>query len=176
MQQTDSKFIVCAFYTDKYCLEIDKLKESLTNLNIEHYVKHYESRGYWEANTRIKPEFLLECLNKFNNKSVVYIDADAIVRKPLDLFNEIHEDIGVYCSNAADNFSHNYLTGTIFLKNNIKIKRFISDWINLQDGMVIGVDQDSFEQALKKNTYITIYKLPQSYVKIFDNVDTNPII
>jgi hypothetical protein len=176
MQQAGNKFIVCAFYTDKYREEVENLKASLEDLNIEHYIKSYESRGYWEANTRIKPEFLLECMNKFNNKAVVYIDADAIVRKPLDLFNVISEDIGVYCSSVTDNFSHKYLTGTIFLNNNLKVKKFLMDWIKFQDGVVIRVDQDSFEQAIKVNNEVTIHCLPQSYVKIFDKGNADPVV
>lgn len=168
MKNIAGSFVVCAFYTEGYSNEIEQLKVSLSGLNIDFYVKKYDSRGYWEANTRIKPEFLLECLDKFKNTAVVYVDADAVVRKRLELFDVVHEDIGVFCVPSTLNYTHKFLTGTLFLANNDKVRKFINDWIAFQDGSFLGVDQDSFELAMEANPELAILQLPESYVKIFD--------
>lgn len=168
MTSNVNKFIVCAFYTDAYSKEIEQLKGSLLALNIGFHIKKYASRGYWEANTRIKPEFLSECLDQFKNTALVYVDADAVVRKHLDLFDVVHEDIGVFCVPSTLKYSHKFLTGTLYLANNDKVKKFVNDWIAFQSGTVLGVDQDSFELAMEANPELTVLQLPESYVKIFD--------
>jgi len=74
------KYIVCAFYTDSYAAEVASLEASVSKFGLDFYKERYESRGYWEANTRIKPEFLLKCLEKFSGRDVVYLDADSVLR------------------------------------------------------------------------------------------------
>lgn len=168
--------VICAYYTDNYRKEIETLKESLEKFGIYYYIKRFESRGYWEANTRIKPEFLLDCLDRFTGKPIVYLDADAVVRMPLSLFETIEADIGVFHSPTAKGFSHRYLTGTLYLANNQKIRHFVKDWIDFQKGALLGVDQDSFEQAMAKNSELIVVDLPESYVKIFDRVGVEAVI
>jgi len=168
--------VICAYYTDNYKNEVETLKESLDKLGITYYVKRYESRGYWEANTCIKPEFLLECLDRFPGRSIVYLDADAVVRKPLSLFDNIEADIGVFHCSDAGGFSHKYLTGTIFIANNSKSRLFIKDWIECQRGVWLGVDQDSFDKAMAINKDLSVFNLPESYVKIFDRTGADAVI
>ena len=175
-QYSNNKPIICAYYTDNYKQEIKKLEKSLNKFGLEYFFKRYESRGYWEANTRIKPEFLLECLELYTGKSIVYLDADAVVRKPLILFDNIKDDLGVYHSKISDAFSHKYLTGTLYLANNKKTKKFLEDWIEFQKGTLLGVDQDSFEKAIQINKDLGVFKLPESYVKIFDRAGEDPVI
>ena len=54
------RYVVCAFYTPNYLDQIQTLKASLEALGLNHYFKRYEPRGGWEANTRIKAEFVYE--------------------------------------------------------------------------------------------------------------------
>lgn len=176
MPNRDNKPIVCAYYTDNYINEISSLVSSLEHFCIDYYVQHYESRGYWEANTRIKPEFLSECLDRFPGRPIVYLDADAVVRKPLTLFDDVTGDIGVYRCQRAEGFSHNYLTGTLYLSNNDSVKKFIKKWIEYQKGKILSVDQDSFEFAIENSEHLKIFNIPESYVKIFDRNGEEPVI
>lgn len=171
-----SSYIVCAFYTENYSEEVQSLKSSLEKFNIPNYLKLYKSRGYWEANTRIKPEFLLECLNKYPEVDIVYLDADAVVRQPMILFENFEEDIGVFVCPEKSGYSHRYLTGTLYLKNNILVRSFLQDWISAQKNVLLKVDQDSFEVAISKNKQLSIKSLPSSYTKIFDRGDEKAVI
>lgn len=169
-------FLVCGFYTDGYVHEAEQLRASLELTQTPHFLQRYPSRGYWEANTRIKPEFLLACLERFADKDVVYLDADSVVRSRLALFYDFPADLGVYEAPTEGELSHRYLTGTLYLRNNAAVRRFVQDWIDAQNGMVLGVDQDSFSAAVEKNATLNILPLPAAYVKIFDRGDETPVV
>jgi len=169
-------FLACVFFTDGYAAEAAQLRASLERTGTPYFQKHYPSRGYWEANTRIKPEFLLACLERFPGRDIVYLDADSVVHAPLELFFRFEGDVGVFVAPADSGLSHRYLTGTLYLRNTPAVHRFVRHWIDAQGGMVLGVDQDSFSVAVRRNPALAITPLPESYVKIFDRGDAKPVI
>lgn len=169
-------FLTCGFFTDGYAVEAAQLRASLEQTGTPYFQKHYPSRGYWEANTRIKPEFLLDCLRRFKGRDIVYLDADCVVRSPLTLFFDFTADIGVFCAPTDAGLSHRYLTGTLYLRNTAAVQAFVQDWIDAQEGMLLGVDQDSFAMAIGKHSGLRIGPLPESYVKIFDRGTEAPVV
>lgn len=169
-------FLACSFFTDAYRINAEHLQTSLVQTQTPYFLKRYPSRGYWEANTRIKPEFLLTCLQRFPERDIVYLDADSVVHAPLELFFNFQGDVGVFVAPANSRLSHAYLTGTLYLRNTAAVRRFVQDWIDAQDGMVLGVDQDSFAAAIERNPALVVTPLPESYVKIFDRGDAAPVI
>lgn len=163
-------FVVCCFYTDSYRDHAMALKSSLEQFGLNYYFKQVEDAGYWEANTRIKPHFVLECLQQFSDKDVLYLDADAIVKKPLDYFNQIQADVAFYKTKGMPGMSHDYLASTMFFKNTPRTIALVEQWIAEQvDGKRTQVDQDSLDDAMNKleNT-LTIEPLNPGYIKIFD--------
>ncbi|RTL35474.1 MAG: hypothetical protein EKK49_07275 [Rhodocyclaceae bacterium] len=172
----DVPFLVCAFYTDTYAAEAAQLRASLERTGTPYFLKRCPSRGYWEANTRIKPEFLRDCLQRFAGRDVVYLDADSVVRSPLRLFFDFDADLGVFVAPGDGGFSHRYLTGTLYLRNAPPTRAFVDDWIAAQDGMLLGVDQDSFTAAIERHPELRIGPLPESYVKIFDRGTETPVV
>lgn len=163
-------FIICCFYTNSYRSHALNLKQSLNEFNLNYYFKEVEDAGYWEANTRIKPHFILECLKKFPNKNVLYLDADAIVKKPLDYFNHITADVAFYKTKGMPGMSHDYLASTMFFSNTDNTIALVEQWIAEQvDGKQTQVDQDSLDATMDKlgNT-LTVEALNPGYIKIFD--------
>ncbi len=169
MSATDS-FIVCCFYTDSYRDHALSLKKSLDDFNLNYYFKEVEDAGYWEANTRIKPHFILECLQQFPDKNVLYLDADALVKKPLDYFNHITADVAFYKAKGLPGMSHDYLAGTMFFNNTANTIGLVKQWIAEQvDGNRTQVDQDSLDVAMDKlGDTLTVEPLNPGYIKIFD--------
>ena len=163
-------FIVCCFYTDSYRSHALNLKESLDKFNLNYYFKEVEDAGYWEANTRIKPHFILECLKKFPNKNILYLDADALVKKPLDYFNTIDADVAFYKTKGLPGMSHDYLASTMFFSNTANSMTLVEQWITEQlDGKQTQVDQDSLDVAMEKlGDTLTVEALNPGYIKIFD--------
>ena len=173
---TGVPFLTCGFFTDGYAAEAAKLRDSLDRTQTPYFLKRFASRGYWEANTRIKPEFLLDCLRRFPDRAIVYLDADSVVRSPLKLFFDFDADVGVFIAPESSGMSHRYLTGTLYLRNTPAVRAFVEDWIGAQGGMVLGVDQDSFTAAIEKHPELRIGALPESYVKIFDRGVETPVV
>lgn len=169
-------FLVVCFYTDNYAEEAARLRSSLDETGTPYYLRHYSSRGFWEANTRIKPEFLLDCLKRFPGRDIVYLDADSVVRSRLELFYDFPGDLGVYMAPQGSGLSHRYLTGTLYLRNCPAMHAFLQAWIDAQEGMVLGVDQDSFTTAIEAISGLRVEPLPESYVKIVDRGCTTPVV
>lgn len=163
-------YIVCGFFTPNYEIRARQLKDSLDSLQINYYLQPVADQGHWEANTRIKPYFLLHCLKKFEDKNVIYLDTDAVVKKSLDYFSELSADISVYITHRAVGMSHDYLTGTLFLANTPATYKLVSDWCMAQNQCKnTMVDQDSFEIAMRSNeNLLRIEPLSVGYIKIFD--------
>ena len=169
MSATDG-YVVCCFYTDSYKSHALSLKQSLDNFGLNYYFKQVSDAGYWEANTRIKPHFILECLQKFPENDVLYLDADALVKKPLDYFNTITADVAFYKTKGMPGMSHDYLASTMFFKNTANTITLVKQWIAEQvDSKRTQVDQDSLDTAMDKlgNT-LTVEPLNPGYIKIFD--------
>lgn len=167
---TTDNFIVCCFYTESYLSHALNLKQSLDEFNLSYYFKKVEDAGYWEANTRIKPHFILECLKKFPNKNILYLDADAIVKKPLDYFNHITADVAFYKTKGMPGMSHDYLASTMFFSNTVNTIALVEQWIIEQiDGKRTQVDQDSLDVAMDKlSDGLNVEALNPGYIKIFD--------
>lgn len=171
-------YVVCAYFTESYVDEITQLHESLVKLNLNHYLYPHEDLGYWEKNTRAKPAFVLHCLDKFKEHNIAYTDADSVICQTPELFATIEEDLGVFKAPAESAyFTHNYLTSTVFFKNNKSCRQLIKLWIDEQDVGALQVDQDSFDIAMKKIPELTVYHFPFSYVKVFDQQEgVKPVI
>lgn len=163
-------YIVCAFYTENYASEVAALESSVRRFGIEFHKERYDSRGYWEANTRIKPEFLLKSLSIFPTKDVLYLDADSLLRAEPVFFDSFGGDVGVYKA-IGDGFTHKYLTGTLYLKNSPTVINFLHEWIGRQGGRPTDVDQDGFERAVAACSDLRVIPLPAGYTKIFDRDD-----
>ncbi|MBS9777972.1 MAG: hypothetical protein KGV50_04330 [Gammaproteobacteria bacterium] len=166
----DHTFVVCCFFTENYRIHANSLKESLDKFNLSYYFECVEDTGDWASNTLIKPHFIKKCLNQFNQKAILYLDADAVVKKPIDIFNTATADIMIYPTEGAEGMSHDYLAGTIFLNNTDNSKKLVDLWIDEQQGShKKQVDQDSLDRAMHKlKGHITFEGLAAGYVKIFD--------
>lgn len=169
LTSTDS-FVICCFFTDTYFDHAMSLKSSLDDFGLNYYFKRVADAGYWEANTRIKPHFVLECLERFPQKDVLYLDADAMVKKPLDYFNHIDADVAFYKTKGLPGMSHDYLASTMFFKNTPATRQLVEQWIAEQvDGKRTQVDQDSLDEAMNKlESTLRIEPLNPGYIKIFD--------
>lgn len=174
----DQPYVICAYYTGSYIDEVTQLHQSLIDLKLNHFLFPHEDLGYWEKNTRAKPSFILMCLDKFKDYDIAYTDADSAFHQVPDLFATIKEDIGVFrAPEKSDYFTHDYLTGTMFFKNNDTCRKLIKLWNAEQDADSLQVDQDSFDLAMKKTPELSAYHLPFSYVKVFDQQEgVEPII
>lgn len=162
-----NKFVVCCFYTHKSCYEAkaDLVKSDCQNLGLDSYFVGYPDRGSWVRNCALKPWFIKHCLEFHKNKNILYVDADARIRKYPKLVETFKDDIGIHYLKNKE-----LLSGTIILNNNLKTRDVINRWFKLQEKMPNEWDQRVFQQVLDKATDVTVAVIPGSYCQIFDTM------
>lgn len=178
-----AKVIAYCTSNSQYVELIKKLKASCEEFDIKIMTREYDDRGTWELNCAIKSEFILDMLRSFPGDTLVYIDADAVVKKPLDLdFGGM--DFGCYFLNDE------LLSGTLFFHSNERTIDFVAEWVrdqkqdpNVWDQKVLQATLESYQKILQETTdgtdSLKIMKLTASYCKIFDNInhkDVDPVI
>jgi len=165
----ENKLIICGFYTDSYKDDIERLEISLMRFDMEYQFTRVEPKSCWEETTGIKPSVLKDCLLNNPGTDVLYLDADAFVRRKISGFDDFDGDIGIHFNEQGGaKSSHAVRTGTIFLRNNKNTLDFLNCWIKKQAEDKHYCDQDSFQLAYSENKNTSFFNLPVSYVKIFD--------
>lgn len=151
---------VVAYYTKDTVYEdiIVNLLESIEKYKLKYHIVPYVSRGSWELNCAIKPEFLLHCINTLD-EDILYVDADACIRKPLGSFEG---EFQYY------RLKGEALSGTLYLKNCDNVRRFLAKWLMVQKDHPTMWDQKTMDIALREASYLDVRPLNPQYVKIFD--------
>ena len=154
---------------EDYLLDsIDKLKEK-----ISYTISSVPDLGNWHKNTEFKPKFLLNMLNE--NKmydAVVFLDADARVKKYPKLFEEIPKeyDIAAHFLDWKTWYGHSngimeLLSGTLFLRNSNKVKKLVEHWYK-KASTGNQWEQKALAFVLKFHPEIKVYNLPIEYCYI----------
>ena len=172
-----NNYTIISYYTPDYKSIYEKyLKSSLENLPIKYAILPIFHLNTWKETTKYKPIFILNCLNKLNT-DVVYCDVDATINKYPILFDNIpiEYDLGVHYLDWMLQFGNKnkkeLLTGTLYFRNNDKIRLLIHEWIDISKQMGRD-DQKPLDIALKNLPNIKIFELPREYCYI----TSNPII
>lgn len=159
-------FIVIGFYTadTPYEKEIKQLVRSCQAFGIHCHTESYTSRGSWVRNAAIKPEFILKMMESHPDKNIVYLDADARIKKYPKLFDTLDADIAIHFRNGKE-----LLSGTIFI--GAKAKSLIQAWAEAQQKQIDTWDQKVLAEVLKTwRKPIRIVRLPPTYCQIFDTM------
>lgn len=173
------RYCVCAFYTPNYASQIAALKASVEKLGLNHYFKCYASRGGWEANTRIKAEFVAHALERLPRHDIVYLDADAVVRQPLAVFDAPTADVIML-------FDHRRLrqlnvlriaAGTLLVRNSEGGRAFAGRWAaQAAKAGPMDLDEDLIYRMFPTLSGVTFQVLPRPYSKIFDAPGIDPVV
>ena len=157
------------FYTgdNGYRKYSDKLIKSLKKFNLPYYIIEINSNGHkWTRICQQKPYILLEVMNKYPNKNVVWIDADAIIEKEPELFKNINKSLGVHYTGGNE-----FNSAVLFFKNNDISRNIIDDWIRENNKNNNSWDQVTLGKVVKNKYKNQEYKLPKEYCSIFDRKD-----
>lgn len=182
-----SPFLIIAYYTigNHYQTLSENLTKSCREFNLPLFLNPIENLGSWEKNTHYKANFINECLDRFS-ENLVYVDVDAVFRRPPDLFKELDCDIAY----RTENFKwrrNEALSGTIFLRNNNRVKDLVKTWISINESLPairnapMTWEQANMQKAVQGDKLISYYNLPPEYTYIFDHTkrmypDIEPVI
>ena len=164
-------WIVIGYYTRNTLYE-NKAKEfieSLESYKIPYYVEAIDNLGSWHKNTAYKPTFIKRMMEKFAGEDIIYVDCDAKFFAYPKLFDDLDCDIAVYeLDRSCYRGGHGteVLSGTIFLRNNLRVLKLVEEWERKCQKSSLVVDQKHLEKVLAGN----FYKLPPQYCKIFDTM------
>lgn len=172
------QFLVIAYYTENTPYEAlaANLKNSLQHFGIAHHIEGIEDLGSWEKNTHYKAYFIKKCLSD-RNQDLLCVDVDAVFKAYPDLIPTLDCDIAY----RTENFrwrSDEALSGTIFLRNNDKVKRMVDRWIELNEATPAERmkpetwEQKNMQRAQREFSDIVYYNLPPEYTYIFDHTRT----
>ena len=173
-----NNLMVVGYYTvnTPYEEEAENLLRSLHKLGINHDISGVKTLGNWQANTRFKAGFMLDMLIKWPNHRLLYIDCDAVVHRPLDLFKNYSCDIAVRWQDFRWR-KNECLSGTIYMENNERTKRICELWrdINVNEGNESNrMEQWNLDTVINKmkaeDPNFTYKNLPPEYTMIFDSM------
>jgi hypothetical protein len=116
----------------------DLLLPTILQYGIPYYIVPAKDHGEWAVNSRQRPLYIREAMEKFPGENFVWIDADAKILKYPELLFHIPEncDVGVHYMDWADHYGRSndkgkieILDGTSYYKNSDKMKKFCDEWI-----------------------------------------------
>lgn len=150
---------ICCFHTGGgYRAEADRLRESLDRIGLDHRIDELPSRGSWDRNILITPEYIRDVMYT-TSKPVLYVDADAE-------FHSVPEfpdgfDVQVHYLNGRE-----LLDGTLWLANNPRTRDLVDQWCN---EVRVGVwEQKTLQDILERRTDIKVNRLGPEYCFIYD--------
>jgi len=161
-------YVVCAFYTPDYLSHVLELKHSLEKLGINHFFQRYDPRASWEAATRLKPTFIAECLSRLQTH-ILYVDADAVVRQPLQLLDSVTTDVALWLQPIRKRGRQHVRVapGTVYVRNTPGGRRFVDAWKDGErDCGPLALDGEMLQMAMGRLPGLTLTILPATYAKV----------
>lgn len=121
-----TKFI--SFYADilgtnYYTRHAKMLKSRFEELDADYYIEELPSKNHFALNCLMKPQFILDCLNKLN-EPLIWIDIDCIINKLPKQLDNVKADVA--CALRADGTPHSAL---VYFNNTEKVVLFLEEWI-----------------------------------------------
>lgn len=172
--------IYVSYYTNNgYQEEVKKLRDDIWQFSLRNDVNLLNDSGDWNKNCHQKPVFLKSMLKKYPRNSIVWLDADARIRRYPVLFNKLKCDLGIhYRKKKRHNIEvEELLSGTIYLANNHRTDQLMDLWIEENRNHPLEWDQRNLARAIKRWNG-KVEKIPSSYCQIFDSMahEGKPVI
>lgn len=172
---------IVTFYTKEYVGEIDPWIASVKKTGLPYFLGTKESQGSWRANVGMKPQFMLDCLEKFD-EPLLWVDMDGrIVGDLHDLYHAPEKyDFGAWfipwdqmnpCDRpgGAKTKNDGISSGTMFWNNTEKAKEMLSMWCLKEHG------QHKYGQIVLGEVFhywrprqLRTWRMPQAWFKVFD--------
>jgi len=176
------KPIVVSYYTvgTGYEEEAKRLLKSVGKFSLDYYIQGIPSRGSWISNVQHKPTFLREMIERFPDRTLLMVDADAEFLKYPTLLCDFHQaDIGIHYR-QRDGTRRELLSGTIFMRPCPVVNNVLKAWEDECKANPSEWDQRALSRVLKRVRYSSarIIDLPAQYCTIFDSMSDvrDPVI
>lgn len=155
-----------SFYTigNGYEAEAAELVRSLVAHRLPHCVRGVRLHGStWRSATQYKAEFLRDMQNKYPDRPLVWLDADARVRARPRLFDYLD------CHFAAHWYRHaEMLSGTLYFAPGETARKLVEQWIarNLEKPDGRCAEQRNLARVAARTRGLRVLNLPAEYAWI----------
>jgi hypothetical protein len=175
------ELIVAGWFTPDYRPWAAKLVASCEAVGVPHdVVEVHKLAGSWERNTCRKPAQILAALDRHPGRTIVFVDADAVVLGDLAPLARIRGDIGIRMTakhKAGRGVRVKVLSGTIVVQPTPAARAFIEAWKRQCEAAAVGDnDQMAFGMALGAVTGIAIEPLAVRYCAVAGDRLLEPVI
>ncbi len=158
--------VLCYFTLDTpYADEAKKLRASCERLGLEHRIVGVRPRGSWEANCAYKARFVEEHWRAIG-RPVLWVDADALVRRTPDLLRGVAADFAVHRA-----LGWMFASGTVFFNQTPEAEALLVRWRERCEADPTTWDQvhldAAWEDVVRERPLETLW-LPREYTFIND--------
>lgn len=166
---TASPIVICFYTLDTpYEQEVLNLKHSCEKWDIELLAEPLPSRGSWEANCALKPQFILDKLESLK-RPIFWADADSVFLKKPDFAQFLPYDVSVReMPLFRHDPHHRYNAAAVFINATPAGISFAISWRDACLGATPFLDQYALGIALSSQRVAAFYPMPVSYCKVFD--------
>ena len=161
--------IFVSFATTDYEAHLGRLCASLAQFNLANSISAIGEDMPWHKAQALKPTHVWAALMRFPGHPIVWIDADAIIRKRPTLFFELGGD------DSFDICAHFYragrelLSGTVYFRNTLRVRNLVEMWAARCTASPSVWDQQQLQRLVEQQEVI-VKPLPPSYVQIHDTM------
>lgn len=170
--------VITSYYTKGtgYEKQVKELKTTLRRFNLENDVVGIKDRGSWHKNTYYKAQFVMRMMEKYPDRPIVFVDADAKMRCNPVLFNNFDCDFACHFLHGKE-----LLSGTLYLGNTKGSRFIVRKWIEENKLYpTTHMPQKNLRAVFNKHKDKIKWKeLPVEYCMIFDSYfrnKANPVI
>ena len=166
--------VLCFHTPDKlYSERANKLHASLKRKGYRRKFITYPDQGNWDLNTKMKAKLLLAEMQNSDEEDFIVLDADAIVVG--DLMGMVDKSCDIACHLRE---GKELLSGTLYIKNSPKMRRFVVDWVELNARLPEVWEQKLLHNLIKVAEDVKFRDLPAKYCTIFDLMSyvENPVV
>lgn len=172
-------FMVVSYFTKNtgYAREIQNLIRSAKQFNLPIDIEGVANLKDWQKNTHFKARVIRQMMDKHPDKSIIFVDADAVFKRDPMLFPIVDADIGICFRDyrrfpsAGRKEGKEFLSGTIYFANNEKTRNLVDQWIKLNSARSTVWEQKNLFHVIQSNIgKIKIFEFPATYCQIFDSM------
>jgi hypothetical protein len=170
------ELLIVSFYTDDaiYAPAARRLAASCRALGLDHDIRGIDPAAGWVETCAKKARYCLQQM-KEHRRPLVWVDADAIIRRPPDLLRRTGADFAVY--HFEDRL---FLSGTLYFAPTEPAMALLRAWTDRCAADPTTFDQVHLQEAWRAltetGTALKTLFLPPAYTKIYDRGHVDPVI
>lgn len=157
-----------------YEKEVKNLVASLDKFKLDYEIEGINSLGTWRANSNYCALQVQKMLNKHPDKSVLRVDADAVVQRTPDLFLQpnFNPDIAaVIWKESKLRPKGELLGGTMYFANTEITRQIVNEWVQQCGENPRARNSDLLQNIIRQTgSNLRFENLPLSYCTIFDSM------